>query len=378
MTRDADAAEKIKQPMGLYVRNGTLMRAGKAYAGIGANYDTLFGRLVQDKDNSSSLTNLGLLAKKGIPFVRFRAGGFWPQNWQLYLQDRAEYFRRLDLVVHTAEQHRIGLIPSLFWKLGTVPRLVGESAPQLGDPGSKSIAFIKRYTKEVVGRYKDSPAIWGWEFGNEANLGVALSPVGQNTGRRPSSPDAETVEPDGGGRLTFEQLINAYRTFAQTVRSIDPSRVIDPGTSAPRPGAWHSAHGQGRQRDGAEQTYEMLSLQTPDPMNLTSVHIYTKPRNLAPYGPETVSHFIARFAAAAAESGKPLFIGEFPVQNRAQATEYLQAIKEGHVPLSAFWVFDHASQEAHMNISFENERSFVLDMVAIANRELASPGAGSR
>lgn len=365
--------------MGLYVRNGTLMREGKPYAGIGANYDTLFGRLVQNKDDSSSLTNLGLLAKKGIPFVRFRAGGFRPQNWQLYLQDRAEYFRRLDLVVHTAEQDRIGLIPSLFWKLGTVPRLVGESPPQLGDPKSKSIAFIKRYTKEVVERYKDSPAIWGWEFGNEANLGVALSPGGQNRERGFFSRDAETVEPEGGGRLTFEQLTNAYRTFAQTVRSIDASRVIDPGTSTPRPGAWHGAHGQPRQRDSAAQTYEMLAMQTPDPMNLTSVHIYTKPRKLAPYGPETVSHFIARFATAAAERGKPLFIGEFPTQNRAQANEYLEAIKQGYVPLSAFWVFDHASQEAHMNISFENERSFVLDLVAAANRELgARPGGGSR
>ena len=39
----------------------------------------------------------------------------------LYLKDKEAYFRRLDSVVRAAEEQGIGLIPSLFWNLATVP-----------------------------------------------------------------------------------------------------------------------------------------------------------------------------------------------------------------------------------------------------------------
>ena len=114
----------------------------------------------------------------------------------------------------------------------------------------------------------------------------------------------------------------------------------------------------------------MLLEQNPDPINLLSVHIYQKTQKLSPFGPETVSHFMARYTEFAAKAGKPLFIGEFPTRTREQADEYLRAIKDNHVPLSAFWVFDNAKQEETMNVTFSNERSFVIDMIAEANRVL--------
>ncbi len=357
------ATTATAEPKGIYVQNGVLMRAGKAYAAIGANYDTLFGRLLQNKDDSSSLDNLALLGDKGIPFVRFRACGFWPRNADLYLKDHPEYFRRMDQVVRCAEQHHIGLIPSLFWRLATVSELVGEAPSRVGDPNSKSIAFIKQYTREMVDRYKDSPAIWGWEFGNEANLGVDQSPSGRRGG-------ASVISENGGIRLTTDQLRTAYSSFARVVRSLDPSRAIDSGTTIPRPAAWHNANGQPRQRDSQSQTYNMLSRQNPDPMDLLSVHIYQKSQKLSPFGQETVSQFIARYARYAAKAGKPLFIGEFPARDRDQTNEYLRAIIDNHVPLSAFWTFDNAQQERTMNVTFQNGRSFVVDLIVKANREL--------
>ena len=94
--------------------------------------------------------------------------------------------------------------------------MVGEAPNQLGDPRSKAIAFIKQYTAEMVGRYKDSPAIWGWEFGNEANLGVDLPRSEPGGGRSLFSGG------QGGVRLTTDQLGVAYTSFARVVRSIDP------------------------------------------------------------------------------------------------------------------------------------------------------------
>ena len=347
-------ADESSEPAGLYLRHGVLMREGKPYSGIGANYDTLFGRLLQNKDDTSSLVNLALPAKKGIPFVRFRACGFYPQNLQLYLNARAEYFRRMDQVVHAAEKNHIGLIPSLFWRLATFSEVVGEQESAFGNPQSKSRAFITQYTREFVERYKDSPAIWGWEFGNEANLAV------------------DVPHPNGGVHITSEQLIATYISFARTVRSIDPTRIIDAGTSVQRPAAWHNARGALRQRDSESQNYAQSLADTPDPMNVVSVHIYQKGLRLAPFGPETVSHFIARYVRFTSEAGKPLFIGEFPVRETGQAQEFLRAMEENHVPLAAFWTFDNSAQEGTMNVSFHNQRASAIDLVANANKALQS------
>ena len=336
----------------------------KPYAGIGANYDTLFGRLLQNKDDPSSLENLARPAKSGIPFVRFRACGFWPRNAQLYLNDKPEYFRRMDQVVKCAETNHIGLIPSLFWHLGTVAELMGEEPSRLGDPDSKSIAYIKQYTTEMVQRYNGSPAIWGWEFGNEANLGVDLP---RRSGREAPAEDRSEAPPV---RLATAQLRNAYMAFARAVRRIDPWRTIDSGTSIPRPAGWHNAHGRPRQRDSAVQSYSILLEQNPDPIDLLSVHVYARSQKLSPYGPEKVSDFVGRYSRFAAKSGKPLFMGEFPVRDRREASDYINAIVDNRVPLSAFWTFDNPQQENTLSVTFENERSFVIALAAKANESL--------
>ena len=336
---------------GLYVSNGVLMRQGKPYHGIGANYNTLFGQLLQNKDNTSTLDKLARLGKAGIPFVRFRASGFGPENQKLYLTNRAEFFRRMDQVVHCAEQNQIGLIPSLFWRLATVSEVVGEKRDRLDSLDGKANAFMVQFTREMVKRYKDSPAIWGWEFGNEANLGVDL-------------PNART-----GNRLTSDQLRTVYTLFARTVREIDPTRIIEPGTTLPRPNAWQLANGRRGRPDNAKESFSTLLMLAPDPMNMVSAHVYERGKAAFP-GTRGLGEVLAFLTKSAAAAGKPLFVGEFPVQNRSQTEEFLEAIKANRVPLSAFWVFDQPSQEATMSVDFSNKRAFVLDLVAQANRDL--------
>ena len=53
-----------------------------------------------------------------------------------------------------------------------MPDLVGEPRNQWGNPESKTRQFMRTYIREVVSRYVNSPAIWGWEFGNEYNLSL--------------------------------------------------------------------------------------------------------------------------------------------------------------------------------------------------------------
>ena len=130
------AEEAADKPPGLSVRNQNLLLEGRPFQGIGINYFSLASRLLSNPKDSTSLTNLSALAKAKIPFVRFMCGSFWPSEQRLYLTNREAYFERLDRVIRSAELAHIGLIPSLFWHLPTIPDLVGEPMRELGNTNS--------------------------------------------------------------------------------------------------------------------------------------------------------------------------------------------------------------------------------------------------
>ena len=137
---------------------GALLRDGKPFQAIGVNYFDCFARTLRDPADRSYEQGFAELARRGIPFCRFMACGYWPKDWDLYLRDRRRYFRLLDRVVRAAERHGIGLIPSLFWHSATVPDIVGEPRNQWGNPRSKTHAFMRRYVREVVTRYHEMQA----------------------------------------------------------------------------------------------------------------------------------------------------------------------------------------------------------------------------
>ena len=153
---------------------GIVQRDGKAYRGIGVNYFDAFYRTLHDPTDTSYEAGFQTLQSLHIPFCRLMGGGFWPSEQKLYRENPHEFFRRFDAVVRSAERHHIGLIPSLFWNEPTVPDLVGEPVKAWGDPASKTRKYMRDYVRDVVGRYRRSPAIWGWEFGNEFSLSADL------------------------------------------------------------------------------------------------------------------------------------------------------------------------------------------------------------
>jgi hypothetical protein len=378
----ACGAEKAPAaPPGLYVRDGILMKDGRPFRGVGANYFSLLSRMIKDPADTSGLSNLKALAQARIPFVRFMCGGYWPVDLKLYLQDREAYFRRLDQVVRSAETNNIGLIPSLFWYVATVPDIVGEPMDQLGNPESKSIAMIRRYTAEVVERYKDSPAIWGWELGNEYNLYADLPNAREH---RPAvQPQLGTAkERTGRDELTFPQVRTAFVAFAETVRKFDRTRIILSGNAIPRPSAWHNSREKTWTADTEAQFNEILLRDNPDPMNTISVHLYRDAKGLYPGGARSIDEALGLAAKCAARAGKPLFLGEFGAERQlgprekqqAVFEEFLRAIERHRVPLAAFWVFDYGEQADDWTVSFRNDRSFMLDLVSQLNARLGVAG----
>jgi len=348
---------------GLTVENGVLLRGGRPYRGIGVNYFDAFQRTLLAQPRTNCDDGFRALAQHGIPFARICGGGFWPAEMKLYVTNRAEYFRRFDGVVRSAEQHGVGLIPSLFWQPACVPDLVGEPCDQWGNPQSRTHAFMREYVRDVVTRYKDSPAIWGWEFGNEYNLGANLPNAAEH--RPPIVPGLGTPSlRTARDELTYEMIRTAHVAFGREVRRHDPHRVILTGDSILRDSAWHNWKENTWAKDTSEQFAEMLAANNPDPFDLISVHIY-----------DEATSRLTNVLAAARGLNKPVFVGEFGVkgpraESEAKFRELLAAIETNSVPLAAVWVYDFQPQDGEWNITTINDRAFQLTAVAEANRRI--------
>ena len=363
-------------------KDGQVLRDGKPYHGIGINYFSAFSRTLANPKDTSYREGFDELAKRGIPFVRFMACAFWPSDWKLYQKDKEAYFKQLDGVVKAAEEKGIGLIPSLFWYMACFPDLVDESGNQWGNPESKTIAFVRTYTSEVVQRYKDSPAIWAWELGNEYCLAADLPnaadhrpPIVPHLGTR----SARTADDD----ITHDMIVTACTEFAKEIRKYDPLHPITTGHSLPRSSAYHQRIEKSWTHDTPEEFQANLLDVTPDPMNLISVHVYPFDEDKRFQKDKTsYEEILALCMQSAAKARKALFVGEFGASDdgtpasiekaKANNAEILAALEKTHVPLAALWVFDLPDQDSFINVTPANGRAYLLDELAKANKRLSA------
>ncbi len=322
----------------------------------GVNYYDLFVRQLKPNATVGVPPRFHWLATNGVAFVRFSAGGYWPAEWALYQTNRVEHWRRFDAVVHAAETNRVGLIPSLFWFSSTIPDLVGEPVSALGDTNSRTIAFLRTYTRDVVARYRDSSAIWMWELGNEYNLGADLPNAADQ--RPPIVPSLGTpATRSARDDLTHSMVRTALGEFAREVRRLDPRHAITSGHAFPRPSAWHQEHEHSWQADTEEQFAAMLAADHPDPVNVISLRLYNNDD----------ARRLDWAIRAARLLGKPLFIGEFGVpgagtpENRATFDRWIKQVQTPDVALAALWVFDFEAQDRDWNVTPDNQRSWQLD-----------------
>ena len=337
--------------------HGVLIRHGEPYRGIGVNYYDAFLRNLRNSEDRSYEAGFAALGTNGIPFARIAASGYNPDDLSLYLSDKEEYLRRLDGVIQSAEQSHVGLIASLFWSIDAVSKAVGEPRDRWGDGGSATRRFMRQYTRDVVLRYANSPAIWGWEFSCELSLPVDFG---------------SKAAPERA--LTYAAFRNAALDFAQTVREIDPQRILLTGNSLPRAAAYHNANGG---RPGADTVDQFASILTRDNPGLFSpICIHASPAGLDGYFADrrvSYQELLETCMQIGRRVNKPLFVEEFvsvagrgplaSMNEREYFSRELAAVENSGVPLAAVWVYDRKLIADRSNMTFENDRAYMLRMI---------------
>lgn len=357
--------------------DGVFTRDGKPFYGIGVNYFNAFYRTIINSNDKTYTEGFKYLSENKIPFIRFTANGFWPSELKLYQTNKTRYFTLLDEFVKAAETNGIGLIPSLFWFYAAVPDLMGEHMNQWANPDSKTIAFMRTYTAEVVSRYKDSPAIWGWEFGNEVNSYVDLLNQAINylpkvnvAGGTPATRTSEDI-------FTTEILRFALNEFTATVRKYDPERAIFSGNGMPGPNTYHRYKYQNWTQDSSTDFTALLDLQNPPSLGTLTIHPYPDQEFKYFSGSKaSLSQIIQEAMRSSKELKRPLFVGEFGSPKTLGAEmeaqkfhELLNAVIDNKVQLAALWVFDFSSQDADWNVTPTNSRKYQLDGIIKANAQ---------
>lgn len=182
----------------------------------------------------------------------------------------------MDELVAKCEELEIGLMPSLFWSWAVPDYFDEPYRIAWENPESKTRDFMEKYTREYVTRYKDSPAIYVWEFGNEKVLEADIFQP-QSLPALPANSTRTSRNEDDC--ITLDTLNIIYTEFAKWVDESDPyDRMIGTGDTNPRSSQWnqYQSHGASFANDTHEQHEKVLEMYCPDGITAFSQHQYAK------------------------------------------------------------------------------------------------------
>lgn len=264
--------------LGLYCEDGQMKLDGKPFYGLGVNYYSLFNyAFTHQWDTSVQCAALETLAEYDVKVIRFSCeppSTLGEAKWDWYFQRKDRYYETLDVLVDKAEEVGIGLIVEFFGDLYSISDYYDEPlATAVRDENSQSSRFRRSYVEEVVTRYKDSPAIYGWEFGNELAWNTLLPAGYVSVPDLPvdSGRDSRTEE----DILGMEEVVLLYSRFAQTVKECDPhGRIVGSGDQSLREYVYHACHFDDFGTDTLAQHREMLAALNPDGMDAVCMHRY--------------------------------------------------------------------------------------------------------
>lgn len=370
---DAPKPVSAQSPSGLHVEaDGTLTLAGKPFYGMGLCYYDGFLRTIRKAKYSSYAPALKKIAASKIPFIRVPFSGFWPNELKVYQTKPEQYFREMDLFVKTCEENNIGIIADLFWTKFSVSDVVGESVNQIGNPASKTMDYARKYVRDVVSRYKDSPAIWGWEIGNEFNLAADLDKQGEPPLGYPYVLASKGTPAQRGpaDRITSQDVEVYFTEVEKVIRSIDSYRMISNGTADFRANQYRLRTERAWKDDTEEELRAIMDIFSPRTVNVISVHI-TLDKDKDGMSQKRfdrvveIEELLAIYVKLAKQSHKVLYMGEFHGDTDANFVRKVKAIKASGMQLSSLWNYGDAADAKTKSFS---DDSFMFTRTAEANQ----------
>ena len=325
-------SDLTKLKLGLYVEDGVVKLDGAPFYGFGTNYYDIASRPFYDPHCTDFEVGIRNLKEFKLPYIRVRFSAWGNEGMDLFWNEREKYWAVMDRCVELCEKHHMGIIAVLAWTTHPFVHPFASFAPE---PMSHA-EFIRRddtvgyqklmeYIEAVVTRYKASPAIWGWEIGNEYNLACDVNPL----------------------FLPAADLAAFFHRVSAKIRDCDGTdRIIEHGNSQNRPGSYHLMRLQANadpwpdhsvwseekqdhvmEYDTRDQMAGMMELYDSPAMSMTSTHLYNRTQMLG--GKQVpLTDYVHFFVDVCKKMGKPLFVGEYcddEVNGVAQWTPEIEA-----------------------------------------------------
>lgn len=387
------ANAKTTMQYGLTVdKDGMFRLNGKPFYGYGVNGTP--GDIWFNPFDTTYSDSLKVCQKYEIPFIRMPLTYGTVEEFQLYQEDPDSFFVAAKRMLDEAQEAKIGVI---VWILNSqrYTSMLGEKASSQGDLNSKSMAFMKELVKDFVTRFKDHPALWGWEIRNEGNLEADLFDTSSYGGVHQAVYGGPVGEVNGFDCKTSEEFMILYREAAKAIREVDSYRMISNGNAVMRESAYHLHQAALKKnaahewtvdwtKDTVEQFRYMNEYLTPDPVDTISMHV-GMPLNGYTYAlaDKTLSYeeLLEEYINLAKKNKKGFYFGEFGSMAADASTldpdlvhevvpKNLNAMVNAGVQLASMW-------QRNGNNAFltdEGNLSFMLAEIQKVNKKFKSMG----
>ncbi len=390
----------------LIARGTDLYRGKLPFHNVGVSAPDLFAAFLHGKADAAR-SALRAMRATGARFVRCAGTATRAEDFALFQTDRARWFAAFDQMLAAADDTGIALVPSLLYRLETLPEAASKSKATTGGgqnaqmakdlptatrsaqiaayftPGSAANTLALDYVSALAARYCNDPRILFWEIGDGYNRAVdAPELAGQ-----PSSSSSQPASP------TSAQLRAFLIEMATRIKSLDKRHLVASGCDNPDPTAWHrsplrtfpaSAPITATTPDATlpaailPDTFleysAMLDYVNPAPLDLITIQQRPfGPDNPTPYWltedtspPQALAFPWARRAAEVLK--RPLFVAAFgePVARNGQelpaawTVDFLRRMQSGTAPLAALASWPIAESAGENDSALSPARTPVL------------------
>lgn len=356
--------------------DGSITLDGELFYGFGVNYFGAFVRYAEQQENCPKdfINGIAALASYNIPFIRMPLCAYYPLYYDLFDSDPDKVFSYMDEVLDECQKNHMGVVVSLMWWDAVVAAHVGGKRSDMGVIGSDVLEYAKSYTKTIVSRYADHPAVWAWEIGNEYNLDADLCDKQLKQFLWPDGIDSMPLDNvNGYDYYTSAELKVFYTEIAKVIREYDGYRMITTGNGEMRPFAY-ILHKES-EKAGEDHLWDlkwtgntrkqfdyMIEYMTPDPIDTVCFHFQNAATDWSNkyvfthdvFGKTITSEeYFKAYYETAKKLGKGCFFGEFGDMLGCEGEpdviekfkDVTDAITASGIQIAALWQFQDFTDE---------------------------------